>query len=323
MKMTKFFSVAALVGMLAMSASCSKDEAIETQDGEIITLSVPAMPGFDGDAQSRTVFTDNETEPTVKWEKNDIIYLGSIKDVEDGTTLQALITSNEFTAFTCTAVDETTGAATFQGTSIPTDADMAVYSRIPDKVTISVTVDAIALNCPATAVAPKSNDDLTHLAENDLLVAGFDTTSKTFTTSDVKGYQGKAFARVFGLYKFELTLPTNTSGTLGNLTLTEVSFTGVSKPYTKDDKTGLPAASGTGSGYKVDCSNLTLQDNVLTCYALAARKSNLKNKTLKLNLKVGEKNYSADIILNDKQNSIMHNSAIKFDKTLTATEAAQ
>lgn len=317
--MTKFFSLAILVGMFAMGTSCSKDEAMDTNAGEMITLSVPAMPGF-GDVQSRTVFEDNGTKPIVKWVKGDQIYLGSIKDVDDNTKLESLIVSGEFTTFKCVAVNESTGAATFQGTSIPEDADMAVYSKNTGNVVKITDKNANALSCDATNIAPKSNGDLTHLADNDLLVAAFDNETKTFKASNVDGYIGDVFARIFGLYKFELTLPDGVTGDLGNLTLSMVSTTGVAKPYNIDVKTGLPSASGIGSEYKVDCSNLSLDGNKLVCYAFAARKSNLKNETLKLNLKVGDNTYGVDILLSNNQNSIMYNSAIRFVETLSLVQ---
>lgn len=66
MKMTKFFSVAALMGVLAMSASCSKDEAIENRtDGKTVTLTV------NQEVLSRTTLTDENNKLSVVWDKGD------------------------------------------------------------------------------------------------------------------------------------------------------------------------------------------------------------------------------------------------------------
>lgn len=309
--------MAALAGLVAMSStSCSKDE-IDVENGGIITLNVPAMPGFGEDAQSRIVFEDTGTKPIVKWVKGDEIYLGSINDVADNIDLKSLIDKGEFTTFRCVAVDEETGAATFQGTSIPADADMAVYSKIPDKVIKGVKDGSPSISCSATAIVPKSNADLTHLAENDLLVARFDKTTNKFiasTNPTNDNHKGQVFARVFGLYKFELTLPSGVSGTVKNLELSTVSTIGLSQPGKIDAKTDLPSASGTGNGYVVDCRNLTLQDNKLVCYALAARKGLTKDvSVLTLTLTVDEQQYKAEVIA---KSSVMYDSAIHFNVNL-------
>lgn len=210
MRLKNIFKTVTMMTILtSVISSCSKEEINQNQNDKKIILNASAIQAFGEDIpESRTSFeipeVSTDLAPKVKWVIGDKIYIGSIKDIEDGKTLKELIDNGEFTTFECIEVNETTNVATFEGTSINNDADIAVYSQIPDKVIKATKVKNgteyyPALTCSVNEVP--ISDDLSHLAKNDLLVSTFDVTDKKLN-----------FGRYFGLAKFEFTFPTEVEG---------------------------------------------------------------------------------------------------------------
>lgn len=120
MKITKFFGMAALAGLVAMSStSCSKDEAFKEDNQEkIVTLTVSQQ------ALSRTVFEDNGESLSVLWKQGDKLsaftYQQEIKP--------DLSQNFEFTL----DKGEGTNTATFTGT-VTGDPDV-LYAYLVNKV---------------------------------------------------------------------------------------------------------------------------------------------------------------------------------------------
>ena len=307
MKTKNIFKAAAMMA-LVLFTSCSKEEIKDSQDNGLITLTVPAIQGFgDENAQSRTVFDfapDDATPPKVKWEKDkDVIYIGKTSLDNAGQTLQSLIDKGDFIEFKCVNVDEN-NTATFQGKSLIEGSNVAVYTKIPDKVTaMKKTVSGVeyyGFQCDANAVAIK--DDNTHLAENDLLVSDFNTTDKKLK-----------FGRAFGLVKFELTLPEGISGTG---TFSCDNFRLKARIYNQIDKNGYFSVDGhSETNFKVD--NLIVgEDHKITFYSLVPFIKVLANNEIVYKFTIGEKTYSATASYTSVVR-INVNKATKISATLT------
>lgn len=118
MKITKFFGIAALIGLVAMSStSCSKDETFKEDNQEkIVTLTVSQQ------VLSRTVFEDNGESLSVKWEKGDKLSVFTQPANPD------LSQNFEFTL----DKGEGTNTATFTGT-VTGDPDV-LYAYLVNKV---------------------------------------------------------------------------------------------------------------------------------------------------------------------------------------------
>lgn len=325
MNLKKIFSFATLMSVVILGASCSKDNLVNDSDESVITLKVPAMPGFGDDAHSRTIFEDNGIKPIVKWKVGDPIYIGTVKDVADKTLFSALVEQGKFAEFKCTKVNED-GTALFEGTAIPTDADIAVYTKHLDKtMKWNQTVDGNkvpSIDNPCITTAPKANDNLEHLAENDLLLALFDSENKTF-----KEIEGVTFCRVHPLAKFIMNFPEGINGKLGYFLSvkgsgenSQLSMKGRVLPYNMDKNTNLPTVWGVSSGpdldFKIDCSNLTIENNTVTLYSLfGCTNTQFKGKNLTFTMEVGDKTYTASIKAADHLNR--SNYAIRFNLNFT------
>ena len=324
------FIVSTLLGVLTIATSCNrenltndnKDGWVINGDENVITLTVPAMPGFGNEAESRTIFDDNGTKPSVKWVVGDPIYIGYINTATaDKTLLEVLIKNGQFSEFKCTKVN-TDGTAIFTGTSIPDGADIAIYTKQPNKVmkwkqNVS-NVSQLSIDSPCITTIPKGNGNLDHLAENDLLLARFNSSDNTFVEVD-----GVAFSRVFALGKFVMTFPAGTTGELGNfLSLkttanpkagAQLSMQGRILPY-YNNTSGLSQVWGISSGnyeFQIDCRNLSIVNNTVTLYSLIGISNNtFKGKNLIFNMEVGGKTYTASITAAD---NISSTSAIVFN----------
>lgn len=299
MNLRKIFSIATLMGVVILGTSCGKDNLGNDSDESVIALTVPAMPGFGDDAQSRTIFEDNGTRPSVKWEVGDPIYIGSTTkdDTENKKTLKALTEEQKFSEFKCTEVNAD-GTAIFKGTFIPDGADIALYTKHPELVTKTYDKEQAAFDAPCTTATPKGNKSLDHLGENDLLVASFDSETKSFKMG-TGSYKNKAFGRVFGLSKFVLTLPEGTVGELGKFRClttgtAKLSSKGRVQIYKLHTNTGLPSLWGISGDYIIDCKNLKIENNKIEFYSLLGN-GNISGKTLNFSLEVGEKTYYATV----------------------------
>lgn len=321
MNVNIFFSVALTLCFLVFGVSCSKDETGvpeksgtenqnpdgSSEDGKI-SISVTAIPGF-GDAWSRADIGDDGSKPSIEWKIEDVIYIGSIDEtVEDNTSLRTLIDNGMFSTFTCSEVNED-GTAVFNGDKIPENANMAVYTGHPEYVIKSVITEGenkhIVLKTSAITSIPKGDDNFSHLSENDLLVAGFDSESKSLVLGS-GNYSNQAFSRVFALGKFVLTLPPTTSGILGELismkaesdSEAQLTCNAAVMPYNLNSTTGLASVKESDGVYVVDCSNLSLVDNgtnkTVTFYSLIGQQE-LSGKTLKFSLNIGGVTYNSTL----------------------------
>lgn len=288
MKITKELTSVFFMSLVLSITSCTKNDLSEIQDEDVITLNVPAMPGFGEDtSNSRTEYIDDGIKPSVKWVVGDKIYIGSLKNgVSNNTSLQTLIDNKKFATFECSSVDDL-GNALFSGTFIPDDADIAVYSGVPENVKKSSKDNIPRLSCPYNVL--KITDGFEHITKNDMFAAQFDRTNLTFKTK---------FARTFGLIKFELKLPEGAIGDLGTLAISAsdgVEFfpnTGVVEPY-RLTSNNLPQTSNTGAGfYNIDCSGIKLNKGVMNCYALIPAKS-VSGKQAYISLEVGGVTYES------------------------------
>lgn len=281
MKILNLYTVVSLFIVLVGSVSCTKEKEILAQNEEYITLNARAMSGFGDDIQSRTVFIDDDKIPVVKWELGDEIYLGSIRGVPDDTSLSTLISDGKFSIFRCVDVNNSTGEATFRGTSIPENADMAVYTKIPEQVK-KITNGKAGLSCPTCYVSPKNNGDLTHLSDNDMLVSQY--------------VPGKPlnFYRVMWLGKFVITLPEGASGELGKLVVEGPRNLGIALPYTIKPNGAIQMNGGGDEKIEVDCKNLTLDDNnTVVVYSLLGKIG--VNFGVQFSLEIGGKLYSKNL----------------------------
>lgn len=299
MNLKKLFIVANLIGVVILGTSCSKENFENKSDEKIITLTVPAMPGFGDDAASRTIFEDDGTRPSVRWSVGDPIYIGSARSTTEDLkkTLKALTDEGKFSVFNCTSVADD-GTATFTGTFIPNGADIALYTKHPELVTKAYANSYVAFDAPCTTVAPQSNGSLEHLGDNDLMVATFNSETKTFQMG-TGSYSNKAFGRVFGLGKFVLNLPNGTTGVLGNFRCLstgtgKLSSKGRVQIYNLHDNTGLPKLWGISGDYIIDCKNLEIKNNQVVFYSLLGN-GNINGKILNFSLEVDEKTYYATI----------------------------
>lgn len=308
MRLKNIFKTVTMMTILtSVISSCSKEEVIQQQENEKIILNASAIQAFGEDIpESRTSFeipeVSTDLTPKVKWVIGDKIYIGSIKDIEDGKTLKELIDNGEFTTFECIEVNETTNVATFEGTSINNDADIAVYSQIPDKVIKATKVKNgteyyPALTCSVNEVP--ISDDLSHLAKNDLLVSTFDVTDKKLN-----------FGRYFGLAKFEFTFPTEVEGIgvfyCDELRLTTRVFYQIVEGYLNVDNINAS---------KLRIENINIKGNKITFYSFIVRLDINANTPVTYNIEIGDKRYSATKSYTDKM-SIKGTSAFNIKADL-------
>ena len=331
MRIINFINIATVLCMLTFGVSCTKDNSVIESSDELITLDVPAMPEFSDDAQSRIVFADDGKRPSVSWKEGDLIHIGSIKEIPDNTTLKEMIVDGSFATFRCVTIDEEDGTATFIGTNIPENADIAIYSMHPENVT-KVTAKSGGISTPAldafgAAVSPKKDDCFQHLSENDFLVAGFDSQSKSFKLgTEGTLNENKSFARVFSIGKFVLKLPDGTSGNLGHFKsdptdkdngVFSLSPNGRILPYIPHKNTGLCTPSELYGKLDIDCSNLQIEEidgkKTVIFYSFIGYSNNTKDKTLGFSLQVGDKTYKKSI---KGKGSIFTNKAIQFNLSL-------
>lgn len=294
MKTRHLLRIMAILAMIVICASCSDKEMIIPQNGEKITLTVPAMQAFGDDTpQSRTVFDVDGTAPKVRWLIGDTIYIGRMESgIANATPLRQLINEGRFTVFVCKSVDNATNTATFEGTSIVRNANIAVYTQIPDKVSTSQKGEYFGLQCRVNEVP--ICDDLSYLAKNDLLVS-------TFNVSDKK----LKFGRVFGLVRFEFTLPEEIHGT-GVFSCEQLRLMGRAYSQLTDD------------GYfKVDnksepdlsISGISVNGNFVAFYSLVPSIKIEAETPVTYTFEMGEKKYYATKTYSNKV-SIAGNSAV-------------
>lgn len=304
MKTINIFKAAAIMA-LVLFASCSKEEIKDSQENGVITLTVPAIEGFGGEnAQSRTVFEFAEgdvTPPKVKWEVEDIIYIGYIATgtgAAGNKSLTQLLQDNKFTRFKCTNVDETTNVATFEGPSIVENANIAIYTQRPDDVLTYYRDNETRLQYGVRCNVDnfEISSDNSHLAKNDLLVSVFNTTDKTLS-----------FKRVFGLIKFEFTFPEEVSGT-GTFSCDKLKQTGVA--YIDNN-----AVTANNTGSNLTINDISVEGNSLTFYTFAPMVNNRKTPTIKYTFQIGDKTYSASVTYT-KDALIRANQATKISADL-------
>lgn len=278
MKIKNIFKTLAMMA-LVLFASCSKEEINDSQNNGLITLTVPAIQGFgDENVQSRTVFDLNGEIPKVAWEVGDIIYIGYINTDKGGglggKSLTYLKEEGLITEFKCMSVDEDTNIATFEGSSIVENANIAIYTKIPEKVTVYYKgTDQYGLKCNVNEV-PISVDN-SHLAGNDLLVSVFNTTDKKLN-----------FKRVFGLVKFEFTFPEAVSGS-GTFSCDQLKLTGTANIEIATGKIG------TANDGSLSISDISVNGNSITFYSLTPFVKITKNTPIIYNWEIGGKKYSA------------------------------
>lgn len=337
MKVNKIINLTMILCLFLLGVSCSKEETgvpekngTENQgpngspeDGNI-AISAPAIPGF-GDAWSRTDIGDDGDKPSLKWEVDDVIYIGSIDEtVEDNTSLQTLIDNGIFSTFTCSEVKDD-GSAIFKGDKIPENANLAVYSGNPRYVFKSVVTEGenthIVLKTSCITSSPNGDDIFSHIKDNDFLVAGFDSENKTLILGS-GDYSNQAFGRVFALGKFVITLPSVATGAIGefisviaeNEEEAQLVCNGYVMPYTLNSSTGLAMVKDSDGYFSIDCSDLSLVDNgvnkTLTFYSLIGQQE-LSGKTLKFSLNIGGVTYVSTLEAN--LNISSPNMAIQFN----------
>lgn len=294
MKTKHFLRIATIIAIIVIGSSCSDEEIIIRQDGEKITLSVPAIQTLGDEApQSRTVFDVEGTAPKVRWLTGDTIYIGRMESgTTNATPLRQLINEGRFTAFVCTSVDDKTNTATFEGTSIVGNSNIAVYTQIPDKVSTSQKGDYFGLQCKVNEVP--ICDDLSYLAKNDLLVSAFNMSDKKLK-----------FGRVFGLVRFEFTLPEEVQGT-GVFSCEQLKLMG--RAYSQLTEDGYFKVDNK-SEPNLSISGISVKGKSLRFYSLVPSINISANTTVTYTLEVGEKKYYATKTYNDKV-SIAGNSAV-------------
>lgn len=303
MNFRSLFIVSTLISTLSMGTSCSK-ENLKDSDENVITLTVPAMTGFDDGTPTRTIFDVEGTKPSVGWKEGDKIYIGTANNTTEdiGQSLQYLTEGGKFSVFNCTSVAGN-GSATFTGTSIPEGADIAVYTMHPENVIKKYESNQIVFDAPCTTVAPKANGNVEHLGENDLLVASFDYETKSFKFG-TGSYSKTAFQRVFGLGHFILTLPEGASGTLGDFKCLSTGIDGFSSQSRVQlyilDGTGLPKITTSYTNFVVDCSHLTIKDNKVEFYSLLGINGSGKERNVQFSIEVGGITYTKTIYANPK-----------------------
>ncbi len=291
MKTRNIFKAAAMMA-LVLFASCSKEEIKDSQDNGLITLTVPAIQGFgDENAQSRIAFDipADGSVPKVSWEVGDIIYIGENKvDYAGKKTVQDLVDEHLFEPFECKEVIN--GKATFQGSILPANSNMAVYAEKDNlKNVVAAKKDPnIGFQCP---VIEPINDDNSHLAKNDFLVSNFNTELEN---------NGLKFTRAFGLVEFKFTLPQEEANAVGTFSCDNFRLT--ARIYNQIDKNGWFSTDGDSkTKFKVD--NLKVgTDGTLTFYSLVP-KINLKNNPegsgnfpdVKYVFTIGDKTYTKTI----------------------------
>lgn len=307
MNFRSLFIVSTLISALSMGTSCSK-ENLKDSDENVITLTVPAMTGFDDDTPTRTIFDVEGTKPSVGWKEGDKIYIGTAKDetVDINSSLKDLTDARKFSVFNCTSVADN-GSATFTGTSIPEGADIAVYTMHPENVIKRYESSQIVFDAPCTTVAPNANGNVEHLGENDLLVASFDYDTKSFEFG-TGTYSKTAFQRVFGLGHFILTLPEGASGPLGDFKCLSTGINGFSSQSRvqlyKLDSTGLPNITVSYTDFVVDCSQLTIENNKVEFYSLLGINGSGADKNVQFSIEVGGVTYTKTITANPKVDKI-------------------
>lgn len=205
MKTRNIFGTVAIM-VLAMFCSCSKEDVKTTNDA--VVLEVPGLQQLDGEgnqSQSRTSFELEGAAPKVKWIKGDEIYIGYINPKSGaGKPLTTFIDNENLIKFTCKSVDEN-NIATFEGASIPDNANIAIYTLHPENVFNHYqTNDGNTYGVKSRANVVNIKDDNSHLAENDLLVSVFNSTDRKLD-----------FKRLFALAKFDFTLPESVTETTG------------------------------------------------------------------------------------------------------------
>lgn len=308
MRKTNFFSMTALICLLTLGVSCSKDDtgvppnddSENPSDETGFTLTIPAMPAFSDNWYGTN--QENDERPYVGWEKFDRIFIGSIDEtIEDNTSLQTLIEKGKFTGFICNSVNDD-GTATFVGENIPENANIAVYAGQPEsvfKVTKTIgEANHLAFAASCNGVSPNTKSPYEHLKKNDFLVAGFDYEKKSIVFGK-ENYEGKAFGRAYALSKFVLTLPDGVSGTLGkfeSIIINEdehpvkLSSWGLIMPYNLNSETGIAETQYMTGDFVVDCSNLSMDGNRVTFYSLIGPQ-NISGKKLNFSLRVGNNIY--------------------------------
>lgn len=280
--------------MVVIATSCSDKEIMNSHDGERITLSVQAIQPLGSDSlHSRTVFDVGGTAPKVKWVTGDTIYIGQMETgIANSTSLQQLINDGRLTAFVCKSVDDKTNIATFEGNTIPQNANIAVYTQIPDKVTKTQKGENFALQCKVNEV--QVCDDLSYLSRNDLLVS-------TFNISDKK----LKFGRVFGLVRFEFTFPEYVQG-YADFSCEQLKLIGraynqlTDDGYFKVDHKSEPNLSVKG---------IPVNGKSVTFYSLVPSIRIKENTPVIYTLDIGEKKYCATKEY-DNDVSIAGNSAV-------------
>ncbi len=306
MKTRNIFKVAAIMA-LVLFASCSKEEIKDSQSKDVITLEASALQalGENGQTQSRISFDipSDGSVPKVSWVEGDIIYIGYINPTgTSGLALSKMLDDGNFTTFKCVKVDKNTNIATFEGTSIIENANIAIYTQIPEKV-YSFYKDSYQYGVRCSVGETPISGDNSHLAKNDLLVSTFNTTDKKLN-----------FKRVFGLVKFEFTLPESVSG-VGTFSCDKLKLVGTANITTS---TGDFAPNSTSTALTLN--DISVNGSLLTFYTLTPRVNNRKKPTITYTFQINDKTYSASVTY-ENDALIRENKATKISATLTEQPA--
>lgn len=177
MKNKEFIYCLALFMLVMFFMGCSEDSITDKDtDNGYITLEVSAFPAIGDNTLSRTGYVDNGEIMKTSWMLNDVIYIGSTEGSESEMTMTQLLEKGNFITFICSSIDNSTGKAQFQGTSVPEGANLAIYGNKDILVTTDNQGFIYKLdNLTQSSGAPSS------LAETDFLCAKFsDGTIGTF-----------------------------------------------------------------------------------------------------------------------------------------------
>lgn len=302
MKTRNIFGTVAIMA-LAIFSSCSKEDVKTNND--VVTLEVAGLQQLNGESnqsQSRTSFELEGVAPKVKWIKGDEIYIGYINPkLGAGKPLTTFIGNENLIKFTCKSVDEN-NVATFEGASIPDNANIAVYTLHPENVFnhyrskgdgsygVKSSVNAVAID----------GENNTHLAESDVLIS-------KFNNSVIK------FQRMFALAKFDFTLPEVVTETTGTFSCDR---------FKMQVRAAIPAASE--EPIFIDNSgafeNITIpvNGNKISFYSLIPKvtiKDEGNGTKITYTIKIGENTYTAEKDYGRVE--ITPTSALEFKATLT------